>query len=271
MTPIRSALALCTATAALCGGFAYGEALAPKSQERLPVASLSAPAALPRDVPATAPAPQPTAQAAPDQYRISVSRVTPPSTLISQSAPATLTPVHFAPPGAPPADTAGEDAGTSPPALQAARRGPPPPPPGDGHDPHYGAPPPPPPPPGPLDVAGLLAAQEIALGIRADQLDAWRAYAAAVVEMVDLDPLPPPKTPEPFGLSQALATHAVAEGKKAQVLLDARATLVARLSAPQLETAGKLTGRWPMPPQMLPPQMLPPPPLPPHDAPDARP
>lgn len=264
MTPIRSALALCAATAALCGGFAHGEALAPKSQERLPVASLSAPPALPRDIPATAPAPQPppqAAQAAPDQYRISVSRVTPPSTLISQSAPATLTPAHFAPPEAPPADAAGEDAGACPPALQAARRGPPPPPPGDGHEAHYGAPPPPPPPPGPLDMAGLLAAQEIALGIRADQLDAWRAYAAAVVEMVDLDPLPPPKTPEPFGLSQALATHAVAEGKKAQVLLDARATLVARLSAPQLETAGKLTGRWPMPPQMLPP----------HDAPDARP
>lgn len=252
MTPIRPALALCAATAALCGGFAHAEALAPKSQERLPVASLSAPPALPRDVRAAAPAPLPprqAEQAEPSQYRISVSRVTPPSTLISQSAPATLTPAHFAPP-------AGPDAG---PGADADAAPVPPPP------PHAGLRGFPPPPPGPLDIAGLLAAQEIALGIRADQLDAWRAYAAAVVDMVDLDPITPPRTPEPFGLSQALATRAVAEGKKAQTVLDARAALVARLSAPQLETAGKLTGRWPMPPQPMPPEMTP------HGAPGARP
>ncbi|WP_127088662.1 hypothetical protein [Aquabacter cavernae] len=233
MKSIRPALALCAATAAIFGGLAYGDALPAKSQERLPMASLSPlVSSFPRAAPAAPePVAAPTAEAAPGQYRIAISRVTPPAPLISQTAQAVV-PAHFAPPPQDPmADDHGPE-GEAPPPREA-RRGPPPPP----------------PPPGPLDIAGLLAAQEIALAIRTEQLDAWRTYAGAVVDMVDLDPVTPPKTSEPFSLPEALATRAVAEGKKAQALLDARTALMARLSPDQLEKARKLTSQWPHGPQ----------------------
>lgn len=256
MKPIRPALALCAATAALCGSFAYGEALPAKSQERLPMASLSASlAALPRPAPAAPEAADETG----GQYRIAVSRVTPPASLLAETA-STVVPAHFAPP---PQEAGPDDrAGGAPPPPPEARRGPPPP-----HGPREARdmPPPPPPPPGPLEIAGQLAAQEIALAIRADQLDVWRAYAGAVVDMVDLDPVTPPKTPEPFSLPEALATRAVSEGKKAQALLEARSALVARLSPAQLDKARKLSSAWPQPPE--PPQ----PPPPPRPAPGERP
>lgn len=245
MKPVQTAFALC-ATAALCGSLAYAESLPAKAQERVPMASLSPSAA---SLPRPAPAATEIADNAGNQYRIAVSRVTSPSSLIAETAGAVV-PAHFAPPP----EQAAPDSppGGAPPSARDHRRGPPPP-----CAPHEARDmPPPPPPPGPLEIAGQLAAQEIALAIRADQLDAWRAYAGAVVDMVDLDPVTPPKTPEPFSLPEALATRAVSEGKKAQALLEARSALMARLTPAQLEKARKLSA-WPQPPE--PPHMPPPP------------
>lgn len=219
--------------AVLWSGLAAAEPATATTPQALTVATLSAPlstiprAPLAMEVQAT-PAPAPQAQ--PEQYRIAVSHVTSPALVISQTAPELVTPAAFAAPPAGPQE--------EPPAPPPApRRGP-----FAGHFP--------PPPPGPMDLASLLAAQEIALGIRADQLDAWRSYAAAVVDMADLGPPEAPKADEPLALSQMIATRALAEAKKAQVVLETRAALLAKLSPPQIETARKLTP--PRPPQAAP-------------------
>lgn len=227
---IQSPLAL---GAVLWSSLAAAEPATATAAPALTVASLSAPlSAMPRTSGALQVQAAPAPEAPPEQYRIAVSRVTSPALVISQTAPEMVTPAAFAAPPAGPA----EEAGAPPPAP---RHGPPP---FAGHFP--------PPPPRPMDLASLLAAQEIALGIRADQLDVWRSYAAAVVDMADLGPPEPPKADEPLALSQMIATRALAEAKKAQVVLETRAALLAKLSPPQIETARKLTP--PRPPEGAP-------------------
>ncbi|MEW6257658.1 MAG: hypothetical protein AB1592_17020 [Pseudomonadota bacterium] len=233
---IRPILTL--SAAALCSSLASAEPLPQQGQARTALASLSAvPVAVPHAAIAVqtqqSAAPAPTSEAQPEQYRIAVSRITPSGLLISESAQSPAVPAHFAPPPAAPEDCAAcaAPAGASPPSGPPPRRA--------GHFP--------PPPPGPLDVARLLAAQEIALGIRMDQLDLWRSYAAAVVDLADLGPPEPPKAGEPLGMSQMIAQRVLAEGRKAQVVLDTRAALLAKLTPAQIETARKLAP--PRPPE----------------------
>lgn len=163
-----------------------------------------------------------------------------------------------------------ETAAPRPVMLAQLRPGetPPPPPhpepprPGQHPSPDRAGPPPHRAPPGPMEIAGLLAAQEVALGIRADQLDAWRAYASAVVELAGAQaplPPPPPASPEPFGLSQAFATRAVEAGEKGRAVLEARTALLAKLSPAQIERARTLD-MPPPPPPAGPAGALPPPP-----------
>ncbi len=107
--------------------------------------------------------------------------------------------------------------------------------------------PPPPaqePPAGPLALALVLSAQETALGIRTEQLDAWRAYADAVQDAAAPANLQPPAKPEPFAVTGALAQQAVADGRKGQALLDARDALKAKLTPAQLEKAMRLDKDW---------------------------
>lgn len=99
-------------------------------------------------------------------------------------------------------------------------------------------------------LAGLLAAQETAIGIRPDQMEAWRAYSeallalipdrAAVVSLVGK----PDEGPEAFGRAEALSDALVNYADKARVLKQAITDLRAKLTSEQLEAARvpRLTG-----------------------------
>lgn len=141
---------------------------------------------------------------------------------------------------------------------------PPPPPPMLGHGRH---PPRPeigdrrhgPRPPPAAMAAVLLSAAETALGIRVDQLDAWRAFASAVVAMLEPPaPLPPEgadaeaEVRDPFARIEHLAAAIAERGRRAEALEDAVEALRPVLTPEQTERLAaleaRLAARHPMPP-----------------------
>lgn len=244
-------IALCGTAGALAGMVALGTATAGQG---IAVATLSLPDAFPYEA-ALSPTQATATPAVPAQRSAQVVSVVPqvvtvptdPGLLLQTAGSADLAPrvapTTAAPSGAP---------------AQLAQGGPPPDMRSDGPRPEPGAradadgrpfPPPgfpphgfPPPPPNPMQVASLLAAQEVALGIRADQIDVWRAFASAVVDFVKAEapPSAPPKKDEPFGLPQAIATRAIDAGARAKAVLDTRTALIAKLTPAQVERARTL-------------------------------
>ncbi|MGV2064499.1 hypothetical protein [Agrobacterium sp. 22-226-1] len=95
-------------------------------------------------------------------------------------------------------------------------------------------------------LAGMLSAQETAIGVRADQKDAWRAYTEALLALVpDREaiisvlgaPDDDPKGPKAFGRAEALSDVMAGYADKAQALNKAIMDLRAKLTPEQLETA----------------------------------
>lgn len=92
-------------------------------------------------------------------------------------------------------------------------------------------------------LAVRLAEQETVIGIRSNQLDAWRDYADALQAM-----LAPPKRPaasgasEAFAFQQAMAEDIAARGRAAEKLKSAIDALKPKLSAEQLERAALVFG-----------------------------
>lgn len=90
--------------------------------------------------------------------------------------------------------------------------------------------------PGPLAFAGTLAAAETALGIRADQLDAWRAFTDAL-QAAATPPLPPPAAasgetaPSPLA---AFAARLTSRGEVGTRLSQSLAALKEKLRPDQL-------------------------------------
>ncbi len=269
-------IALCGTAGALAGMVALGTATAGQG---IAVATLSLPDAFPYEaaLASTQPAAPP---AVPAQRSAQVVSVIPqvvtvptdPGLLVQTAASSDLSPRPAAPAassaapaqlaqGGPPPEMR-PDAPRPEPGARAEADGRPFPPPGF---PPPGFPPPgfPPPRPNPMQVASLLAAQEVALGIRADQIDVWRAFASAVVDFVKAEgpPPAPPKKDEPFALPQAIATRALDAGARAKAVLDTRTALIAKLTPAQVERARTLDMPPPPPPFGAGPHMDGPPPF----------
>ena len=133
-----------------------------------------------------------------------------------------------------------------------------------GHGPNH-----PPPPFGPRHLAQDLAALETELGIRTNQLDAWRDFTDNL-QAAMRPPMPPMPSendkskPQAFALVEQVAKELVAKAKKAEALTKAVETLRAVLTPGQLERVVAFEDRMRRPP---PPFGFMPPPPPDGDAP----
>lgn len=161
---------------------------------------------------------------------------------------------------------AADDEAPSPGGLEAGRplrRGRPPVPGG----PHPG---PFPPHGGPLTLARNLAAAETAVGIRPNQMDAWRDFTDAFQAAVPPPPGRPPRpdapapaaagadVPAPFALITALATRDEEAGKAGARLKQAVEALRTQLTPEQLERLARIEPSLLPPPPPGPPDRLPP-------------
>ncbi|MEP9370230.1 hypothetical protein [Xanthobacter sp. VNH20] len=99
---------------------------------------------------------------------------------------------------------------------------------------------------GQMVAAASLSTLETYIGIRADQLDAWRAYTNAVLALLQ-PPKPPQEEPKPaaFARAEAIATHMADQGTKAQAVLAALTALKVKLTDDQLRRAAELSAALP--------------------------
>jgi hypothetical protein len=96
---------------------------------------------------------------------------------------------------------------------------------------------------GPRRLAERLNVFETEIGIRADQLDAWRDFTDASLAMMRRPRITDTADEAPFALARRMAGHAIARAKSAEALLKAVDALKVKLTPEQLTKVAEIEAR----------------------------